>query len=262
MTSQDAIDAYIESLARRLHGSAIQTHRALLETEDHLRESTTDLVAGGIDAHAAQKEALARFGNVADVARGYNRGTYPYSPFATFRALLATAVQLVAASFVVIGVSAGVAYVASMLTSRQAIFGLPSNAVLPVGSCAHWLAVQPTASGCQQAGTLEASYDMIMMLGALGIIGVILLGLVSGLRRFGVFSTKAVPPTLAPAIATSMFLVAGVVLFVLGQSDAVIEQAWGRGMWYSESACALAAAIASGIVLARVIRRPFHVGQS
>lgn len=136
-------------------------------------------------------------------------------------------------------------------------FGLPAALTSSMDGCAHWLAVQPSADSCQQAAIFEAAGDTSIALGALGVIGVLVLAVVFLLRRSGAFRPAVIPPTLAPAIATTVFSVAAVGLFICGAVNAVIGQTWGRGMWFSESACAVIAAVISGILLVRVIDRPF-----
>jgi hypothetical protein len=258
MNARDPIDAYIEALARRLHVPAIESHRTLLEIEDHLRDSASELTDQGLEPFAAQREALARFGTVTYVAGGLNGHTSRSSLVTIVRALLGTAAQLVATVFVVIGAGALVAVAASLTFSPQAVFGLPIDAVAGMHRCTHWLALEPGAATCQQAATLEAARDTPATLGALGIIGVLVLAVTLLLRRRGTFRPASIPPTLAPAIATSVFTVVAVALFFLGQANAVIEHSWGQGVWYSESACALIAAVISGILLLRVINRPFR----
>jgi hypothetical protein len=101
------------------------------------------------------------------VAQGHNAEAWAFSPYATFRALVATGVELIAAAFVVIGIGAGVAYLASLITSQQAVFGLPASAVSTMRSSSYWLALHSTAANCQQTGAWETASDMILMLGAL-----------------------------------------------------------------------------------------------
>lgn len=258
----DLIDEYLELIAGDLRGPAIESHRTLLETEDHLRQSVSDLMEQGFTPEKAQQEAIARFGTATVVAQGHNAEVGIFSLYATFRALVASAVELIAAGFIVIGISAAVAYIASLLTSRQAIFGLPASAQPSVQQCSYWLSIHPTAANCQQAGTWEAAADSTLMLGIVGVVGVILFAIMRVLRRSNFFSVKAVPALLSPAIATAMFFLASVGLFIVGHGNATIEQAWGQGRWYSESATGFAAAIISALFLLRAIRKPFQSDQN
>jgi len=263
MSGRDRIDAYVEALARRLTGSTIQVHRNLLEIEDHLREAAAAEMAGGVDLETAQRAAVSRFGTVSAVARGLNgRGTagaaHPNSASSMIRALLGTAAQLGAALMIVAGAGAAVAAAASVVLSPHAVYGLPHGAVPSAVDCARWIAVQPTATGCQQAAAFEAGSDMTMYLGAIGVVGLLLLALVWVMQRLRVVPTRALAPTLAPAIATCGFAVTGAILLTLSLSNVVLGNDWGRGLWIAEAACAFAAAAVSGVVLSRAVRRPVH----
>jgi hypothetical protein len=252
----DAIDAYVEALSRRLDGSTIQVHRTLLEIEDHLRESQASLVASGVDANVAADEAVANFGSVAAVAAGLNGHVGSVTGWARARGLLATAAQLGAAVFIVAAVGGSIAAAAAAVLSKQAIFGFPSRATASAADCAHGLAVQPTAVGCQQARTFEAASDLTMYLGAFGIIGLIVLAVVWGLKRARVVPSHVEPPSLAPAVATCGFLATGVALLALALGSAVVTQTGARGLWLCEAICAFAAAAVSAVLWRRAIRRP------
>lgn len=254
--SSDPIDAYVEALARRLDGSTIQVHRTLLEVEDHLRESQAALLASGADANTAADEAVAGFGSVAAVAAGLNGHGGAVTSWARLRGLLATAAQLGAAVLLVAAAGGSIAAAAAAVLSKQAIYGFPSGASASAANCAHWLAVQPTAVGCHQARTFEAASDLTMYLGALGIIGLIVLAVVWGFKRTRVVPSHVVPPSLAPAVATCGFLATGVVLLALALSSAVVTQTGARGLWLCEAICAFAAAAVSGVLWRRAIRRP------
>ncbi len=258
----DFIDQYLEKIARDLQGPAIESHRTLLETEDHLRLSAADLMKTGLSEDDAQKEAISRFGKAREVAEAHNAEAWGFSLIGTLVALSTKAAELIAMAFVAIGVSAAIAYIVSLFTSVQAVFGLPTTALPSIQTCSYWLSIHPTAANCQQAGTWEAAHDMTWMLGALGIVGLIILALVRGWKQTRFYSIKSLPTTLSSAIATTMFFVAAVALFAFGLSDAVIAGSWGRGMWYSESATALMASIISGFLLLRAIRRPLGMNNS
>jgi hypothetical protein len=254
--SGDPIDAYIEALARRLVGSTIQVHRTLLEVEDHLRESQSALMAAGADADAAANEAVAQFGSVSAVASGLNGHPGAAMGWARARGLLGIAAQLGAAVFIVAAVGGGLAAAVAEIGSTQAVYGSPSRLVPSAANCAHWLAVQPTAVGCRQAATFEAASDLTMALGALGIIGLIVLAVVWGLKRVRLLPTNVVSPVLAPAVATVGFLATGAVLLTFSLDNALVMQTWGSGLWLCEAICAFVAAFVSAVLWARAIRRP------
>jgi hypothetical protein len=66
-----AIAAYLAELERELKTRRAPRARLLAEVSDHLRTSAAELAAAGVDAPAAEKEAVARFGAAALVARRF-----------------------------------------------------------------------------------------------------------------------------------------------------------------------------------------------
>ncbi len=254
----DYIDEYLELIARDLRGPAIESHRTLLETEDHLRSSAADLMEIGMTDEDAQREAISRFGKAREVADGHNAEAGIFTFGATVRSLFAAVYELLSVGLVVVGISAAVAYVVSLLTSKEAVFGLPAIALPSMQNCSYWMQIHPTAGNCQIAGTWEAANDSTWMLGALGVIGLALLLVRRIFNRSFLFSLNAVPPMLVPAVATVMFALASAGLFIVGHGNGVIQNAWGQGRWYSESGTAFAAALVSAFFLLRTIREPLR----
>lgn len=250
----DLIDEYLEKIARNLRGPAMESHHTLLETEDHLRSAVADFMRQGMSEPDAQIQAISQFGVASDVAAGHNAEVGIFSFGATLRSLFGAIWELVAIGFMVIGASAAVAYVASILTSKEAIFGMPPNALPAAAQCSYWLSIHPTASNCQQAGTWEAANDSTWLLGIVGLIGAFLYIALRRFRRSNRISLNAIPPMLIPVIAGTIFFLASVCLLVLGQSNGVVESVWGQGRWYSESATSFAAALVSAYFLLRTIR--------
>lgn len=67
----NTIAAYLAELERELKTRRAPRARLLAEVSDHLRASAAELAAAGVDAVAAEKEAVARFGAAALVARRF-----------------------------------------------------------------------------------------------------------------------------------------------------------------------------------------------
>jgi hypothetical protein len=248
-----AIDEYVSALADRLRGPAIYTHRVLGEVEAHLQDASDALVQGGWAPDEAEREAIARFGDLKTVAAGFNRDAPSGGAALTLRALVGAAGLLVGVGLLTVGVSAVASYALSRITSPQQVFGLPSHASVSAASCAHWLAVQPAATGCASAAALEARDDLTMYLGALGVVGALILALALVLRTRAL-PVAALSPLLVPTVAVTMFAGAAVALAVLGVTDARIGNTWGQGMWFVQSACALAAAVVAAYPLLRSFR--------
>ena len=250
----DLIDEYLELVASNLRGPALESHHTLLETEDHLRSAVADFMRQGMSDHDAQIKAISQFGVASDVAAGHNAEVGIFSFGSSLCSLFAALWELVAIGFMVIGASAAVAYVASILTSKEAVFGMPPSALPAAAQCSYWLSIHPTAANCQQAGTWEAANDSTWLLGMVGIVGVFLYITLTRFRRSNRISFNAIPPMLIPVIAGTIFFLASVSLFVLGQSNGVVESVWGQGRWYAESATSFVASIISAVFLLRSIK--------
>lgn len=69
--SESAIARYLDQLERELRTKRAPRRRLLAEAADHLRASAEEIAAGGVDAGAAEAEAVARFGAAAAVAHRF-----------------------------------------------------------------------------------------------------------------------------------------------------------------------------------------------
>jgi HAAS len=69
--SESAIGNYLAQLDRELRVKRAPRRRLLAEAADHLRTSAEEIVATGVEARAAEEEAIARFGAAALVARRF-----------------------------------------------------------------------------------------------------------------------------------------------------------------------------------------------
>jgi hypothetical protein len=252
----DRVGSYLDELAGRLHGSPHHARRVLVEAEAHLADAIEANLRAGMDPDAAEAAALSVFGTAAEVASAVNTAGWPRARRSALRDAARLLLRLTAAGMIVIGLAGGAARGLAALTSTGTVFGLPAGARPSAASCAHWLAVQPTAHSCQQAGTLEASSDLTMVMGAVGVLGVLLLALVVLTdRRFPV--PRVLPSVLGPAIGASAFGAAAVGLAVLAANDTVLFAAWGSGLWATDAAVSLLAALACGWLLLRAVSRTY-----
>ena len=89
----DPVEAYLDQLLTHLRGSAHDVRRILSETEEHLRDATSELVAAGASEEEAQRRAVERFGHPRTVARRFSARLAPVPP-AAVAAELAQAVVL------------------------------------------------------------------------------------------------------------------------------------------------------------------------
>lgn len=252
---QELIEAYLDELAERLEGTPAQVRRVLAEYEAHLADALDAGLKEGLTGQDAARRAIERFGTPPLVAKASNRAARPLGTATVLAAAAMAVVRVTALAFVVAGLSAGVAHLVMALTSTRVVFGLPAAARMPLSACRHWLAVNPGATSCRQAGTLEASHDLTMGLALLGIVGIMLLGVVVVLRRWT--ASLALPATLTPAVAATAFGAAAVGLGVLGADNAVVFGVWGAGLWWTMAGCSLAACLACAAALARQLGRAY-----
>jgi hypothetical protein len=252
-TESDPVERYLDDLMSKLYGAPSHVRRVLAESEAHLRDAIDGNLAAGMLPEAASSAALSSFGSAAQVAAAVNRAGWATARGPGLRAAAALVARLAAVGMIVIGISAAAARLVAALTSTTTVFGLPSGARIPAVACAHWLAVQPTAHTCRQAGTLEASSDLTMYLGLVGVLGVLLLGVILLLQSRSPASMGVFPPILAPAIGAAIFGTAAVGLGALTASNAVVSMAWGLGFWSTTAACAFVAAL---VCAGRVLRVP------
>ncbi|GIL28512.1 hypothetical protein [Actinocatenispora comari] len=73
MTEPDSVERYLDDLFDRLSGTGGAGRRALAEAEEHLRDDVAEAVSRGVPADLAAREAVARFGRAADLARRLRR---------------------------------------------------------------------------------------------------------------------------------------------------------------------------------------------
>ncbi len=256
MTAAESIDDYLDDLAGRLQGDPRRARHFLVEAEAHLNDERDARVARGEDPTEAETAAIRVFGTPTEVAGAANRATWLASRGAVAIAALGLAVRLTAVGLIVVGVAGALTRLIANFGLVTAMYGLPSNVVMAASSCAHWLAVQPSATTCEQAGTLEASDDLTGVSLAIGAMGVLLAIplLVARRRRRGRPSRAVLPAALGPALSAAMFGAASVGLLVLGLSNAVISTTWGQGMWLTDAACALVASAVSVVLLSVALR--------
>ncbi|MGN6204665.1 permease prefix domain 1-containing protein [Humibacter sp.] len=238
MTS-DRIDAYLDDMFDRLEGTAAERRRMLSETETHLRDSADALQRGGMDADAAQSAAIAAFGEARMIASASNRRR----PAELLAAFVRAAAQLGVYGFAAIGAAAVLARGLALVTSTQWVYGAPAGYRFTAAQCAHWLAVQPSASNCHVAAAMESSDDSFLFVLAAAIIGLIVAGVILGalrlVRRRASGAVSRLPRYVVAAIGATAFLGAGIALIAAGAVDGVSRVAWGQGVLYTDGAVAL-----------------------
>ena len=153
----------------RFAASGARQRGFLLEVEAHLHDARDTRIACGDDPGEAEAAAIRAFGTAREVARAENRADRRAERGAAAGETVRLLLALATAGMVVVGIAGLLARVIASFGLMDAMYGLPANVVMPAASCAHWLAVQPAATTCIQAGTSEASDDLTMVYLAVGV---------------------------------------------------------------------------------------------
>lgn len=249
------VDAYLDDLLGELRGPAGAVRRMLAETEAHLREATDEGVAGGLDRDAAERAAVGRFGPPAEVARAANAGATARTLRRLAAPALVAAARLGAIGLVAVGVTGLAATALRAVAGGAFVYG----GAYPSASCAHWLSVQPAARTCAQAAVLESADDTLVLRGAAGVLGLLVLGVLAIVAR----RAGRLPALVEPAVGGALFLAAGAGMIVLGLSGTLVAggalgTAAGEGQWLASGTVAVLAAVAYAAVLVRRIAAPLE----
>lgn len=255
----DPVASYLDTLARSLSGAPDRVERVLAEAEAHLHDAVDAHRRGGRSDPDAVEAALRDYGTVAQVAAAANKASWARVRAATLLSAAGVMIRLTATGMLLAGIIAVASQLVAALTSVQAVFGLPTGARTPTGDCGYWLSIHPDAASCQQAATLEAAGDLPQALGALGILGLLLWGIVVLVERLTPPRSPVLPRVLEPALGLALFAALAAGTAVLGAADAVLFTTWGAGLWWTATACALLTAFGFGWRLWTVLARN-HLG--
>ncbi|CAN5148473.1 hypothetical protein BH11ACT3_BH11ACT3_21810 [soil metagenome] len=237
MTS-DRIDGYLDEMHDYLEGTPVERLRMLGEAETHLRDSVYSFQKEGMEADAAQIAAIAAFGDAPMISASSNRR----SPFALFAAFVRTGAQLGLYGFVAIALAALLGRGLALLTSIQWVYGAPVGYRFTAAQCEHWLVVQPTATTCRGAATLESADDSFLLVISAAVIGLVVAGAVLGVMRFTrrpSIRGWRLPQNVVSAIGATAFLGAGVALAAAGVENGIARGVWGQGILYADGVVAL-----------------------
>lgn len=237
--TEGVIDAYLDALLSRLRGPAGRVRRILAESEAHLRDAADANAASGMDPVAAELAAVERFGSPDVVASAANRSFGAASTVQLAAAAAWLAARLTAVGLVAIGLSGLVATALAAAVGRSFVFGAPHGVHFPPSTCAHWLAVQPTAAACTRAGALENAHDALALRVAAGLLGLLVVAVLVVLRRVRRRPVDVLPSGFGATVGATVFGCAAVVLFFLGLSDSAVSLMFGQGQWYVDSAISL-----------------------
>ena len=253
----DLIERYLDRLLTQLRGSAHDVRRILSETEDHLRDAASELMAAGASEEEAQRQAIARFGDARAVARRFSTRLAPIPPVAVAAELARTAVLLGAVGLVAIGASGALAELLGRAFGARFVAGdLPDVTYTPQ-RCAEFLEYFPNAGSCAQAAALHHWGEVVEYRVAAGVLGLLVLGAFAlwrrGRRRRQAQYLGVLPDGFSATVATSLYGVAAAILGLQSLESFVVARGAGNGQWLSGAIVALAMAVAYGTSLYRTV---------
>ncbi len=173
--SREPIEEYLDRLLTRLTGSPRQIRRMMAETEEHLRSTSDNLEAGGMDRLAAEDEAVRRFGSADVVSPGL-----PGRLVGLVRSL----VGLVGVGLVAIGASGLIAEVFGRIWGADFVAGDLPGTTYTSARCQDFVGFFPGHS-CLEAAALHHWGEVVIYRVAVGVLGLFVLGLYWLLRRQG-----------------------------------------------------------------------------
>jgi hypothetical protein len=260
----DLIEGYLDQLLGHLRGWAHDVRRILAETEEHLRDTTAELVAAGASEEEAQRRAIERFGDPRAVARRFSARLAPVPPGAVAAELVRAAVPLGGVALVAIGVSGLVAELLGRLLGAGFVAGDLPGMTYTLQRCAEFLEYFPDAGGCEQAAALHHWGEVVEYRVAVGVLGLLVLGAFLLWRRgrggrppeyLGVL-----PDGFAATVATSLYGLAAAVLALEGLDALLVAGGDGAGQWLSGAVVALAMAVLYGVSLYRTVLTRARLG--
>ena len=180
----DLIEDYLDRLLMQLRGSTKDVRRILSETEEHLRDATSEMMAAGASQEEAQRRAIARFGDPWTVARRFSSRLSPVPSWAVLAELVRTATLLGAVALIAIGASGAIAELFGRLFGASFVAGdLPGVTYTPE-RCADFLEYFPRAGTCARAAALHHWGEVVEYRVAAGMLGLfVLAGYVLWRRR-------------------------------------------------------------------------------
>jgi len=249
----ELIETYLDDLLANLRGNPASVRRMLAETEQHLYAAADEGRAGGLGPDQAAREAIARFGPAAQVARTWNRSA-PAQPAAAFiLRMAAEMLPLLGIGLLAVGVSGLVARVMTSLWGAGFVFADPPGTRYPQSSCAYWLSIHPSAGSCSQAYLDESLADGLLARYGAGVLGILILVAVAVMHRR--WQRTWAPPLLVSFTGAAVFLTAALGLTALGIEALRTFGGNGAGQWLSGAFVALPAAIVCAVVFLRSGRR-------
>jgi len=226
MSTDDAVEQYLDDLADRLRGQGRQVRRVLAEVEQHLEEATAAGVAEGLSYDDAASRAVARFGDAAAVAPGLQRRGWALPRGVLLEAVTAL-ILVIGLGMVAVGVSGVVAWGAGSAFGKDFVAGdAPGVTYTPV-RCADYFRLSPGADTCAEAATSHHFDEVVGYRIDVGVLGVLALGVWAAarqwVRRRAATSVWAheLPDGFTATVGAALFGAAAVITLPTGVLDLV-----------------------------------------
>ena len=253
--SGDRIEGYLDQLLLELHGRATDVRRVLAETEEHLRDATSDGVAAGLSLDEAEAQAVARFGSPRAVARRFSSPGLRL-PRPALAEMASALVLLLAVGLLAIGAS-GVLSVAfrATLGDRFVAADLP-GVTYTAARCRDFEEYHPEQPTCDRAAAAHHADEVETYRIAAGVLGAVVLAgwwLVRRRHR-GEASVDWLPDEVVPLVGLILFGVAGAALGVQAANALALDPGnGGAGQWLSAAGVSLVVAAWFGRSLLRAL---------
>jgi hypothetical protein len=218
--SDTPIEDYLDELLRRTRSDARTTRRLLDEASDHLHATAAELVSAGMSAHAAETEAVRRFGPVTPIVRATSRRSFLTLVVETLRGAL----FLAGCGLVAVGISGLVALVMNVWAGRSFVGGVT------------------VFQGQGGPSVQEVADDAVVLRVLAGLVGLLLLlGYLAWRRHTD--SPPLLPPGLVDALGAAAFAAATAGLAIVSADQAVQTGTPGVGFPLSGALVALPATV-------------------
>ncbi|MFE9693534.1 permease prefix domain 1-containing protein [Micromonospora sp. NPDC005806] len=252
--SESPIDAHLDRLFDRLAGTGAAGRRALAEAEDHLRSAAAQAVTEGADPVEAERIAVARFGDAADIATRLRR--VHLSTADVLRRSVTGAWLLGAVGLLAVGVSGLLAEVAGRLFGAHLVAGDGPGVTYTAQRCAEYLRLVPGAPTCARAAELHHWGEVVEYRVAAGVLGLVALALYAAARRIGPLRDPAWRPPAGPLalVAIAVFGLAATVLTLPDLARAAAGDLGGSGADLTAGVVAAVVAAAAAVVGLRRLR--------
>jgi hypothetical protein len=167
--------------------------------------------------------------------------------------LVGRAVIVGAFALVAIGLSGGIAAVFGLTVGRSFVAGDPPGTTYSPARCADFLEYAPHAHTCEQAATEHHYAEVVEYRLAVGLLGLLILGVATRVRRrqAELFATDRLPVAFDDTVAATAFAAASVGLLGIGVDQLALAHD-GAGEWLSGGIVALLATV---VFTARFVQR-------